>query len=141
MYHYALCFVKIEWIWWLLMFIKALNCSFIILCYPILERYQIWPSLCQDDFYDSRPFLFYNIYIYIIRILKVCPWYWNICRYYIFNIKNWCICTFKIVCETLIYHIISRYIYIKHCTLKKDVCLNFFKPHEFDLFLPILSIF
>ena len=81
------------------------------------------------------------ITIYIIRILKVFPWYWNICRYYIFNIKNWCICTFKIVCETLIYHIISRYIYIKHCTLKKDVCLNFFKPHEFDLFLPILSIF
>ena len=79
--------------------------------------------------------------VYIIRILKVFPWYWNICRYYIFNIKNWCICTFKIVCETLIYHIISRYIYIKHCTLKKDVCLNFFKPHEFDLFLPILSIF
>ena len=90
-------------------------------------------------FYDSRPFLLYNM---IIRILKVFPWYWNICRYYIFNIKNWCICTFKIMRETLIYHIISRYIYKKnHCTLKKDVCLNFFKPHEFDLFLPILSIF
>ena len=102
-----------------------------------------YDQVCVNTiFYDSRPFLFYNmICIYdsytksipmIFKYMQILYFqYQKLVHLYIQNsVRNFDIS-----------HYITIYLDKNHCTLKKDICFNFFKPHEFDLFLPILSIF